>query len=82
MKKIYIGTNTKMYMDIRRTTDYLRRLWALTEDLDRDRLELFVIPSYTTLDAARKCVPQSGIHIGAQNMAWKEEGQFTGRFLL
>lgn len=78
MKKIYLGTNTKMYMNIRRTTDYLKRLYTLTKDLDRKQLELFVIPSFTTLDAARKCVPANMIRIGAQNMGWKDEGQFTG----
>lgn len=78
MKKIYIGTNTKMYMDIRQTKDYLQRLWTLTKDLDRKRLEVFVIPSFTTLDAARKHVPVDMIRIGAQNMCWKDEGQFTG----
>ena len=78
MKKIFIGTNTKMYMDIRRTTAYLQRLWMLTKDLNREQLELFVIPSFTTLDAARKCVPKDMIRIGAQNMGWEEEGQFTG----
>lgn len=78
MGKLYIGTNTKMYMNISQTTQFLTRLHFLTKDISRDNLELFVIPSYTALGPARKCVPKEAILIGAQNMCWQEQGQFTG----
>lgn len=78
MKKLYMGTNTKMFKTRRETTEYLQALHKLTADLSRQALELFVIPSFTTLDAARKCVPAESIRLGAQNMGWEERGQFTG----
>lgn len=78
MKKLYIGTNTKMSKTLCETTAFLEELYQLTEDISREELELFVIPSFTTLESARRCVPRDMIRLGAQNIAWEERGQFTG----
>ena len=78
MKKFYFGTNLKMYKNIKDTTDYLTSLERLTSDISRDEMELFVIPSYTSLPAATDAVSQNNIRLGAQNMGWADEGQFTG----
>lgn len=78
MKKLYIGTNTKMYQGIAQTVAFLNELGALTKDIDRAEVELFVIPSYTALDAAGRAAQAQGIRLGAQNVAWEDEGQFTG----
>lgn len=77
-QKLLIGTNTKMYKTIAQTVSFLTRLHELTSDIDRKQMEVFMIPSFTTLENARKCVPESSITIGAQNMGWEDEGQFTG----
>lgn len=77
-QKLRMGTNTKMYMGIAQTTEYLERLGRLTRDLDRAVLDLFVIPSFTALDVAGRLAAQQGILLGAQNMAWEDEGPFTG----
>lgn len=60
------------------TTAFLEELYQLTKDISREELELFVIPSFTTLESARQCVPRDMIRLGAQNIAWEERGQFTG----
>ena len=78
MKKIYFGTNLKMYKNIQQTVDYLKTLANETVELDRKRYELFVIPSYTALPGATESISQKQVILGAQNMAWEEEGQFTG----
>lgn len=78
MEKLYLGSNTKMYKTIADTVSFLTRLDENTRDLSRDKLELFIIPSYTTLKDARLCVPREAVTIGAQNMGWEEQGQFTG----
>lgn len=78
MEKLFIGTNLKMYKTISQTVDYLTKLEALTKDLDRNELELFVIPSYTSLESAGRCREGNSIKLGAQNMCWEEQGQFTG----
>lgn len=76
--KQYFGTNLKMYKNISQTRDYLKRLAELMRDMDRQKTELFVLPSYTALDTAVSCTDQSLIRLGSQNMCWAQEGQFTG----
>ena len=78
MKKLYFGSNLKMYKGIAETADYLQRLAENTKDISRDEIELFIIPSYTALANAVACCANRGIRIGAQNMCWEEQGQFTG----
>lgn len=78
LDQLYIGTNTKMYKTIADTVDFLTCLHQLTDGISRKDMELFVIPSFTALHTARKCVPSQSIKLGAQNMAWEDEGQFTG----
>lgn len=77
-KKLYFGTNLKMYKAIAETTQYLQSLVSNTKDISRDEIELFVIPSYTTLSNAVTCVDREFVKIGAQNMCWEDQGQFTG----
>lgn len=76
LEKLYIGTNLKMYKTIAQTVEYLGQLCALAEDIPD--IELFVIPSFTSLESAKKSVTKSRIRLGAQNMCWEDEGQFTG----
>lgn len=78
LDKIYLGTNTKMYKTINDTVTFLKELCRLTAHIDRNLLELFVIPSFTTLDQAKKAISDDLIKLGAQNMCWEDEGQFTG----
>lgn len=77
-KKLYFGTNLKMYKTIADTSAYLQKLVENTKDISRDEIELFVIPSYTSLSTAVNCVDRSYVKLGAQNMCWEDEGQFTG----
>lgn len=77
-KKIYFGTNLKMYKNISQTTQYLQKLIENTKDISRDEIELFVIPSFTSLSTAVSSVNRNYVKLGAQNMCWEEQGQFTG----
>lgn len=77
-KKLYFGTNTKMYMTIAQTIAFLEELKARTAGISREEAELFVIPPFTTLWHARKAVAPEQIRLGAQNMGWAAEGQFSG----
>lgn len=78
MKKVYFGSNLKMYKNIKDTTEYLKALADYTKDLSREEIELFIIPSFTTLESATRCFDRQYIKLGAQNMCWEDEGQFTG----
>ena len=76
-KRILLGTNTKMFKTPREACIHINALAELTKDV-RDDVELFVIPSYTSLPSAAQCAAGTGIRIGAQNVGWEERGQFTG----
>jgi len=75
---LYIGTNTKMTKTIAQTVSFLAALDRLTADISRDDMTLFVIPSYTAIESARKTIDGKSILLGAQNMCWEDYGQFTG----
>lgn len=77
-KKLYFGTNLKMYKTIEDTLSYLNKLQLNTNDINREAIDLFVIPSYTSLCKAVESVNISMIKLGAQNMNWEDQGQFTG----
>lgn len=76
--KVYLGTNTKMYKGIRDTADFVSELQELTKEISREDMELFVIPSFTAIQAASEAADPKLLKIGAQNMGWEECGQFTG----
>lgn len=77
MKKIYIGTNWKMMMTTEEGVDYTKKVMELEEFL-HDHIQLFVIPSYTSLASIHEVLKDSSILMGAQNMHWEEKGAFTG----
>lgn len=78
MKKLYFGSNLKMYKGIAETTEYLKKLVENTKDISRDEMELFIIPSYTSLPNVTQEIARNSVRLGAQNMGWEDEGQFTG----
>ncbi len=77
-KKLYFGSNLKMYKNSYDTVTYLQELIKNTKDISREEIELFIIPSFTTLESATSKIERQFIKIGAQNMCWEDEGQFTG----
>jgi len=78
LPRLYIGTNTKMFMTAAEAGRYLKELGSLTADIGRERLTLFVIPSFTSLHAAGAPAEAGQILLGAQNMCWEERGAYTG----
>lgn len=78
MNKVYFGSNLKMYKTIAETTSFLQKLVENTKDISREEMELFIIPSYTALSAAATAIDRHYCKLGAQNMHWEEQGQFTG----
>lgn len=79
-QKIYFGSNLKMYKTVKETQQYLKDLASCTEEIRKKypQVQLFILPSYTALETATESTDQSVIKIGAQNMCWEDEGQFTG----
>lgn len=77
-KRLYFGSNFKMYKNIRATLDYLEAITAAVGNVNPKDVQLFFIPSYTSLESAQRCGARDSFMLGAQNMCWEEEGQFTG----
>ena len=77
-KKLYFGSNFKMYKDIHATEEYLTAITAATQNIDHSQVQFFFIPSYTSLESASKLSIRDQFMLGAQNMFWEDEGQFTG----
>lgn len=77
-KKWYMGTNTKMYKTIAQTNAFVEGLCELTADISREDFTLFVIPSFTTLEQANRRRDPALLKLGAQNMGWEKQGQFSG----
>ncbi len=78
MKHLYFGTNMKMYKTNADTRRFLTRLSELFGGDYPEALTLFVIPSFPALESAAGLLKDSPILLGAQNMHWADEGQFTG----
>lgn len=77
-KRLRLGTNLKMFKTPSQTATYIRELRGVYNGLPwKNELELFVIPSYTALPAAVAAAGED-IQIGAQNMHWEEQGEYTG----
>lgn len=77
-KKLYFGSNFKMYKNIKDTEEYLQAITKATENIDRNEIQFFFIPSYTSLESASRSSVRNSFMLGAQNMCWEDEGQFTG----
>lgn len=77
-KKLYFGSNFKMYKNIKATEEYLRAITDATKNINRDEVQFFFIPSYTSLESAGRMEIRDQFMLGAQNMCWEAEGQFTG----
>lgn len=77
-KTLYFGSNFKMYKNVKDTLKYLEEFSQAVKDLDKDNVQFFFIPSYTSLQSASECASRNCYMLGAQNMCWEAEGQFTG----
>jgi L-erythrulose 1-phosphate isomerase len=76
-KKVWIGTNWKMTKTLAEGQAYVDELLALGDSLDA-AIQLFVIPSYTSLYPLRQQLWNTRVMVGAQNMHWEERGAYTG----
>lgn len=77
-KKLYFGSNFKMYKNIKATVEYLQAITEATRDIPKEEIRLFFLPSFTSLESASKSSARNSFLLGAQNMCWEDEGQYTG----
>jgi len=77
MKKLWIGTNWKMNKTLAEGLSYTSKLLELSKDIDQ-RIQLFIIPPYTSLWPIKEKLAGTRIMLGAQNAHWEKEGPYTG----
>lgn len=78
MRNYCFGTNMKMYKTRRDTEIFIKTLLDQLKGFHSDSLELFIIPSFPALETAGRLLKDSPVLLGAQNMHWADEGQFSG----
>ena len=71
-----IAGNWKMHLKVAEAMDLARQIASASEGL-RDR-QVMVAPPFTALAQVARVLEGSGVLLGAQNVAWKEQGAFTG----
>jgi triosephosphate isomerase len=77
MRRLIAGTGWKMNIGATQTGRYAAQLAPLVDGLG-DAIEMFVLPPFTSLPAAKQAFSSSAIGIGAQNVHWDESGAWTG----
>jgi triosephosphate isomerase len=68
--------NWKMNKTVGEAVELVRQL--KNELSGVEGVEMVVAPPFTALDAVRKELARSSIHLAAQNVFWEEKGAFTG----
>lgn len=78
MKKFLLGTNWKMNKTLAEATQYTNELTEIIKNYSQ--LDFFIIPPYTHLWKIKELIDAniSALKLGAQNMHYEDEGQFTG----
>ena len=78
LNRLYLGTNTKDVQNHCGHSFISDAAPPADRGPGRQPLTLFVIPSFTSLESANRITSRSHIRLGAQNMCWEDQGQFTG----
>jgi triosephosphate isomerase len=76
-----IGVSLKMYFTHARTIAWASDVAAIArshEAVTTGLVDLFVIPTFPSLVPVRTVLDGSGVFLGAQDLAWADEGAFTG----
>ena len=75
-RKPLIAANWKMYKTPAQAKDFVAAFLPLVHSHTRD--EIVLCPPFVDIAAVVAAVHGSNVHVGGQNMYWKEEGAFTG----
>lgn len=78
MRKLIAGAGWKMNNGAADAARYAARLLSCLDTPSREFIELFVLPPFTSLHAARAGFSSSPVGVGAQNMHWDASGSWTG----
>lgn len=77
MRPLWIGTSWKMNKTLAEATEFANALAAADATRD-DRIQRFVIPSFTNVRETKQILAETSVKVGAQNMHWADNGAWTG----
>jgi triosephosphate isomerase len=77
-RRLMAGTGWKMNMTAAGTRAYAAALAPLLSAADVSAIDLFVLPPFTSLHAAKEAFAGSPVRHGGQNMHWDDQGAWTG----
>ena len=77
MRPLWIGTSWKMNKTLAEATEFASALAAADANRD-DRIQRFVIPSFTNVRETKQILADTSVKVGAQNMHWADNGAWTG----
>lgn len=79
--RLTIGVSLKMYFGHARTIAWAEAVADIARThpaVTSGTVELFVIPTFPSIIPVRAALDGSGVLLGAQDLAWADEGAFTG----
>ena len=77
-RRSLVGTGWKMNIAAADVQHYAAALRHHLHEIAHAHVELFVLPPFTSLHAARAAFAGSAVGIGGQNMHWEPSGAWTG----
>ncbi len=77
-RRLLVGTGWKMNIGAADARHYARLLRRRLDDIPHRDIDLFVLPPFTSLHAAREGLEGSAVAVGGQNMHWDAAGAWTG----
>lgn len=77
MTDFWIGTSWKMNKTLAEAQVFATALAQADGGRD-DRIQRFVIPSFTNVREVKQILAETSVKVGAQNMHWADEGAWTG----
>ncbi|MET0932538.1 MAG: triose-phosphate isomerase family protein, partial [Mycetocola sp.] len=81
MPPVVVGVSLKMYFGHTRAKEWfadVARLARENESLASGAVQLFVIPSFVSIPAARETLAGTNVVVGAQDLFWEDYGAYTG----
>jgi triosephosphate isomerase len=77
LRRRIFGVGLKMYMSLEQTRNWMTGVAEIARELS-PHLDLFVIPDFISLPAARAALAGTRVWLGAQDVFWEDRGPFTG----
>lgn len=74
---IWVGTSWKMNKTLAEGLAFAAALAAFAPEID-ERIQPFVIPSFTAVRQVKAALAATRVKVGAQNMHWADAGAWTG----